>query len=101
MMTKENIEAESAEIRMMYEVAKEIKPDLRGTPSKEVSGKLKKWYKYDAYGDIVVELYENGALLINSCIGYREWYGKANIQSCFNKAKTLGGRNKKLSKMLY
>lgn len=101
MMTTANINAEVEEIGIMYDIAQEIVPDLKQKPSKEITGNLVKWYKYDAYGDVVVERYENGALLLNNRIGYREWYGKANVNKCFDKAKTLGGRNKRLNRLMY
>jgi len=85
----------------MYEIAQEITPDTKGKPSKEITGNLIKWYKYDTYGDVIVERYENGALLINNRIGCREWYVKSRMQECFDKAKTLGGRNKRLNRLMY
>jgi hypothetical protein len=95
-MDKNTISEMEKESSDMWNMAKTIEPDMTGGKPTD-SGKFVKHYQYDAYNQVYVELYENGALFVYVPTGRNEWY--YNKQLAFNKAKMLGGRAKNLNKM--
>lgn len=100
MARRDNIDADVEQVMNMGEAARSIvEPDLKGfMPSTEITGAHKKHYQYDFYDEVSVDLFANGALLRNLGSAY-EWYGKAKVKKCFEKAKMLGNRSKQLNGM--
>lgn len=97
------IDADCAEVESMWESAHSVEPDYTGYKRPNEIGELKKEYRYRAgYDEVIVETYENGASVLNTVTGHKEWFiGKEKVKYCFEKAKILKARYQKLSRMMY
>jgi hypothetical protein len=84
----------------LWEQAKKILPTICKIPSDTVLGKHLKRYEYGNSKEIIVENYENGAILYNDVTGQYEWFDKIIRKECFEKAKLLKDRYNYLNRML-
>ena len=93
------VRAETEMCVSLGEMARGITGDLQYEPSDAIKGKFIKHYSYDRFDEVYVETFENGAVLFKAG-GHYEWFGKARVKACFEKAKTLGARSKALNRMM-